>query len=61
MSASAVEWWFSLPEEIRVDLLDQADRGDDGAREAIVDVMDGLDQVAVESFMDWCSEVRERS
>lgn len=59
MSASAVEWWFSLTEEIRVNLLGEADQGDEGAREAIVDVIDGLDTIAMISFMEWCNDVRE--
>lgn len=58
MSASAVKWWFELTEDSRISLLLDADSGDEGARESIVDVMDGLDTIAMISFMEWCNDVR---
>lgn len=58
MSASAIEWWFSISESDRVAILMDADAGDWGAQESIVDVEEALDSTGQESLQDWIADVR---
>ncbi len=54
-----VEWWFSLYEAQRMEILKDADLGDEGAQDAIMDVEYSLDPVGQESFRAWIYETRE--
>lgn len=57
-----LDWWNSLPEDARVNLLQEADRGHFGAQEAIVDVEEAMQALegegAVAAFDAWIAKVR---